>query len=432
MVEPNRVFLKFAYSIDFIMNESPKAAIIGGGAAGFFAAIALKERRPDMAVTIYEAQARVLSKLALTGGGRCNLSNTFAEVANLQDVYPRGARLMKKCFYEFDHNAVWLWFEQHNVKLYAQDDGRVFPVSNRATEITDMLVNEACRLGVEVLTLHRLERISLSGDGYCLHFTGVNTIKQAGVVIVATGGFQMLSESGTFLGLSLKTVPPVPSLFAFDIRDNRLRALSGLGCQQTVVRLPGTKFCAQGDLLVTHFGLSGPAVLKLSSYAARYLSDNRYRALLSVNWTGQNEERVRLLLRQALQGNHLKQMGSVKWPGSSSRLWQHLLKRAETESTMLCADIGKKQQNKLVNILTNDEYLMSGKATNKDEFVTCGGVSLSAIRPSSMESTDYPNLYFIGEALDVDAVTGGFNLQAAWSTAFVAAQHVATSFSRQK
>ncbi len=414
------------------MNESPKVAIIGGGAAGFFAAIALKERRPDVAVTIYEAQARVLSKLALTGGGRCNLTNTFAGVKNLQDVYPRGARLMKKCFYELDQSAVWKWFERHHVKLYAQDDGRVFPVSNRAAEITEMFVDEARRLGVTVVTSHRLQRILPSGSGYSLHFATMKTKIQADVVIMAVGGISEQMECGTFLGLQLKTEPSIPSLFAFTIREPQLCALSGMACPQAIVRLPGTKFSARGDLLVTHFGLSGPAVLKLSSYAARYLSDNKYRSLLSVNWTGRDEERVRMLLRQAVQDNCLKQTGSVKWPGLSGRLWQHLLMRADIEPAVVCADIGKKQQNKLVNTLTNDEYMIGGKAANKDEFVTCGGVSLSAVSSNSMESTDYPGLYIIGEALDVDAVTGGFNLQAAWTTAYAAARHIAISFCRQK
>ena len=417
--------------MDLIMNESPKVAIIGGGAAGFFAAISLKERRPDAAVTIYESKARVLSKLALTGGGRCNLTNTFAGVSNLQDVYPRGARQMKKCFYEFDQSAVWKWFEQHHVKLYAQDDGRVFPVSNRATEITEMFMNEACRLGVAVFTSCRLLLISPSESGYCLHFAGKNTMVQADAVIVATGGTPTLINSGTLFGLQMKIEPSIPSLFAFAIRENSLRALSGLVCPQAIIRLSGTKFSTQGDLLVTHFGLSGPAVLKLSSYAARYLADNEYRVLLSVNWIGLNEERVRIQLKQMLQDNCHKQIGSAKWPGLSGRLWLHLLMRVDIESTAVCADIGNKQQNKLVNALTNDEYMIEGKAANKDEFVTCGGVSLSAIRPNSMESIDYPSLYFIGEVLDVDAVTGGFNLQAAWTTAYTAARHIAISFCRQ-
>ena len=198
------------------------------------------------------------------------------------------------------------------------------------------------------------------------------------------------------------------------------------------MRLPGTKYCVQGDLLITHFGLSGPATLKLSSYAARYLSEQEYRSRLSVNWTGLTEDGIRTIMQQVLSDNSSRQLGSARFAGLGNRLWLHLLQRSGADNKMPCAAIGKKQLNKLTNTLANDEYLIDGKAANKDEFVTCGGVSLSAIHSNSMESTDHPGLYFIGEALDIDAVTGGFNLQAAWTTAFIAARHIAESFYLQE
>ncbi len=339
---------------------------------------------------------------------------------------------MKKCFYEFDHRATWQWFEQHRIKLYAQDDERVFPVSDRAAEVAGMFMDKSYRMGITIRTSCRLERIEPADNGYRLHFTAMKTPVQADAVIVATGGLSSQTTENAFMGIPLKIEPPVPSLFAFTVRDNSLRSLSGLGCPKAIMRLPGTKYCAQGDLLITHFGLSGPATLKLSSYAARYLSEQKYRSRLSVNWTGLKEDRIRAIMQQELSDNSSKQLGSIKIVGLSNRLWLHLLQRSGSDSKMPCAAIGKKQQNKLINTLANDEYLIDGKAANKDEFVTCGGVSLSAIHSRSMECTDHPHLYFIGEALDVDAVTGGFNLQAAWSTAFVATRHLATSFCRQE
>ena len=404
--------------------------IVGGGASGFFAAVALKERMPQASVSVYEAQTHVLAKLALTGGGRCNLTNSFASMHNPAEVYPRGANLMKKCLHQFGWREAWQWFERHGVKLHLQEDGRVFPMSDNAAEVVGMFVHRAEALGVFVHTSCRLEHIAQTADGYSLQFAAGKPEVQADVVVLATGGFSSRQGEKGLFGLPLEMEKPVPSLFSFMVRDEGLRGLSGVSVPKAVVRLPCTRFSAEGALLVTHIGLSGPAVLKLSSYAARHLAGLSWHERLSVNWMGLGEGEILSELQQKLSENSARQLSSVRLEGLVGRLWLHLLKRSGIDAEMRCSGLVRKQLNRLVNTLVNDSYLIEGRAANKEEFVTCGGVALTAVRAQSLESVACPRLYIIGEALDIDAVTGGFNLQAAWTTAFVCATHVADVFCR--
>ena len=405
--------------------------IVGGGAAGLFAAVCLKERLPLARVCVVEAGGRALSKLRLTGGGRCNLTHTFEAVEALGEVYPRGERLLRKLFYRFGPQDTWRWFEERGLRLYAQSDGRVFPRSDRADEVADLLLRLASERGVELCEGTRVERIERSGEGWRACLAGGRRV-EADAVLVATGGSPRREALERLLeGLPVELVAPVPSLFAFNVADGGLRALSGTTLADARLRLAGTKWQARGALLLTHFGLSGPAVLRLSSYAARHLTEAAYRAPLLVNWLpDEAPESLAPRLRALLDREGAKQLSSVRPEGLNTRLWLHLLERSGLDARGKCAEVSRKQLNGLVTTLTQDEYLITGRAPHKDEFVTCGGVSLKSLQAQTLEVRSCSGLYVAGEALDVDAVTGGFNLQAAWTTAYVCAESIIERFTQ--
>ena len=356
-----------------------KTAIIGGGAAGFFLAINLKEMCPQMDVTILEASKRVLAKVEISGGGRCNCTNSFEDINDLQSVYPRGHRLLKRLFKQFDHRDAYQWFEHRGVKLTTQEDHCVFPLSQDSHSIINLFLNEAHRLGISIKTSCKISSLSHLSD--------------YDFVAVTIGGKPQI-DSLRWLEQPLET--PVPSLFTFNIDDANLRNLMGTVVEATAM-IPGTKLRATGPLLVTHWGMSGPCILRLSSYAARLLSESNYKQPLAVNWTNLKENEVQ------------EQLVSISH--------QHAQKQLTTI---------QKELNRLTNNLINDTYQIAGRAPFKDEFVTCGGVSLSAVNPSTLESRTIPHLYFAGEVLDIDGVTGGFNFQAAWITAYAVAKAIAT------
>ena len=413
------------------------AVIIGAGAAGCFAAIELKRRQPAIRVILLEAAGRALAKVAITGGGRCNLTNTFARVpqqANgLKEVYPRGAQLMRRALSAFSHEDCWEWFEREGVRLVAQDDECVFPRSQDAMQIVGTLLRLVDQLGVELRLRHRVAEVRPAESGYAISFADVSIPElQADAVLVTVGGkptergFSFLSS----FGLKLET--PVPSLFTFNIEGDWTQRLMGAVVEHAAVTLAGTKFKAAGPLLLTHWGMSGPAILRLSSYAARHLAAEDYRGRLVVNWLGgANDEEARQLLRKTADANPRKLITSTPPQGLTARFWASLLERyglaqqCPGGSPLRWLDLGKKQFSRLVTALTADEHTITGRCAFKEEFVTCGGVALSEVNPSTMEARRYPGLFFAGEVLDIDALTGGFNLQAAWSTAYVAAQNIA-------
>ena len=380
--------------------------MIGGGAAGFFLAVNLKETMPEVVVTIFERSHRVLSKVAVSGGGRCNCTNTFADVRDLSAVYPRGHRLMKRLFKTFDYRDAYEWFERHGVPLVTQEDQCVFPAAQDSKAIIDCFLSLARRYQIEI----RLgEKISSLADVAGYDF-----------IAVTTGG----SPSGeglkwlTALGHELE--PPVPSLFSLRVDNPRLCELMGTVVNDVTVHLPGTKFRADGPLLITHWGVSGPAILKLSSYAARHLSEQAYTVPLSVNWLQSDEASVQSALTEMAIRQPQKQLTTFNPFGLSQRLWSHLLSEAlGARSQIRWSEMGRKDINRLTNTLVNATYPVVGRAPFKDEFVTCGGVSLRSIDPTTLESRHVPHLYFAGEVLDIDGITGGFNFQAAWTTAYV-------------
>ena len=389
-----------------------RIAVIGAGAAGCFCAAELRRRLPAVKVDVYESGPKPLAKVAITGGGRCNLTNSFEGIRSLGEAYPRGERLMKRLLRVFSQEDTWRWFEAAGVPLVLQDDHCVFPHSQDAMDIVHALLRKMEGVNLMLRTpVHAIgPDMTVDGEAY-------------DAVVVTTGG----APKGLPLleGLDLEWVPTVPSLFTFTIQDEGLRALMGLVVEATV-SLPGTPFKADGPLLITDWGLSGPAVLKLSSYAARHLHDVGYQAPLSVNWLSLSEAETRALLEKLSAANPRKQVSNTPPEGLQARLWNYLTVKAGLRPDIRWAELGSKGLNKLVNTLTQDNYAIAGKTKFRDEFVTCGGVALSNLNPATLECKQYPGLYFAGEVLDIDAITGGFNLQAAWTTGYVAAQSIAS------
>ena len=390
-----------------------RTAIIGGGAAGFFMAIQLKERCPKMAVTIFERSKKVLAKVEVSGGGRCNCTNSFAEVRDLSQVYPRGHRLMKRLMKGFSQRDVYEWFESHGVRLVTQDDQCVFPMSQDSHTIINCFLAEVRRLGIEIRTESKIESLDDLSDYDFIAVTTGGSPKAEGL--------RWLTEKGH------ETEQPVPSLFTFQIKDEALQALMGTVVEGATAMIPGTKLRAEGPLLITHWGMSGPAILKLSSYAARYLAECQYQAPLAVNWTGLRDIEVMEELEDLIVRCPQKQLQTIAPCGLPSRLWNYLLPKCLGQrSNSRWGTLNQKELHRLANLLSGgDTYQIAGRAAFKDEFVTCGGISLSAVNPSTLESRHVPHLYFAGEVLDIDGITGGFNFQAAWTTAYTVAQAIA-------
>ena len=390
-----------------------KTAIIGGGAAGFFLGINLKEMCPEMEVTIFEKSRQVLAKVEISGGGRCNCTNSFAEVRDLSEVYPRGHRLMKRLMKGFSQEETYYWFERHGVRLTTQDDQCVFPMSQDSHTIINCFLTEARRCGIEIRTETKIDSLDLL-SGYDF-------------IAVTTGGSPK-AEGLRWLGdMGHELESPVPSLFTFQIADEALHALMGTVVEDVVTMIPGTKLRAQGPLLITHWGMSGPAILKLSSYGARLLADQQYRAPLAVNWTNRRDTEVMTMLDEIIICSPQKQLKTISPCGLPSRLWTYLAEKCLGErANGRWGSLNKKEMNRLVNLLSGgDSYQIAGRAAFKDEFVTCGGIALSAVNPSTLESRHVPHLFFAGEVLDIDGITGGFNFQAAWTTAYTVACAIA-------
>lgn len=398
------------------MEKRPIIAIVGGGAAGCFAAANLSRMLPKARIIIFEAGKKPLLKVSMTGGGRCNLTNTFEGVDSLEKVYPRGSSVMKRALRILSPEDVISWFREEGVALKVEDEGRVFPCSDDAFEIVSTLLSALKKGGVEIVTQKRITSLS---EGYRMTFSDGSSF-ESDFVLVATGG----GASEFLKPLSIEVIPPVPSLFSFRIEDNGIRALSGCSLKNVTLRLG--KFTSSGPLLITDWGLSGPAILKLSSYAARHLSDNSYREQLSINWLdGLNESEAKGMLQKLSEANPKKMISSTPPEGIPSRLWSYLLSKALIRDDIRWIEAGSKGVNRLVETLINDKYAVIGKNRFKAEFVTAGGVALSGINLSTMESKNHQGLFFAGEALDIDAITGGFNLQAAWSTGYTAAKAIA-------
>jgi len=398
-----------------------KVAILGGGAAGFFAALSCKAHHPSTDVDILEASGKTLSKVKVSGGGRCNVTNACPSKAEFLKQYPRGSKHLKKTFAKFDRNDTVTWFAQRGVELKTEPDGRMFPVTDDSQTIIDCLRKEAHNLGIKVLQKQRVESLEHKDGIFQLQIHGQNhTYNQ---IIVATGGSPKPSSYDWLHKLGHSIVSPVPSLFTFNVpAEKKLKELLGTSVPMATVKIQGSKLQQKGPVLVTHWGLSGPAVLKLSAWGARHLHEADYEFMVTINWTPlENEEQVRTQLMQDWQSTDKKIQNANPFD-ISKRLWGYLLDRVEVNPNKRCHELSKKEKNQLINVLCNDAYAIHGKTTFKEEFVTCGGVSLAEVDFHTMASRKVPGLYFAGEVLDIDGITGGFNFQAAWSTGFVAGQ----------
>ena len=380
-----------------------KTAIVGGGAAGFFLAINLKEMCPQMEVTIFEKSKKVLTKVEVSGGGRCNCTNSFEGVSDLSQVYPRGHRLLKRLFKIFDNHDAYQWFEDHGVRLVTQEDHCVFPMSQDAHTIINLFLAEARRHGIEIRTQQKIESLE--------------ELKDFDFKVITTGGMP-----SAFSLLTSSIIPPVPSLFTFSIDDEALPALMGTVVEAATASIPGTKFRSTGPLLITHWGMSGPAILKLSSHAARELHDHHYQMPLAINWPSLKEPDIQQELRDIIAQHPQKQIATIRPFGLPSRLWDYLVQKTLGERAQnRWQNLNQKELNRLTNALCNDQYQIAGRSVFKDEFVTCGGIDLASVNPNTLESKNLPSVYFAGEVLDIDGITGGFNFQAAWTTAYTVA-----------
>jgi predicted Rossmann fold flavoprotein len=394
--------------------------IVGGGAAGFFTAINIVEKNPSYKVAILERGKEVLTKVKVSGGGRCNVTHACFVPNDLVKFYPRGEKELRGPFHQFCSGDTIEWFEKHGVELKIEEDGRMFPVSNSSQTIIDCFTHTAKKLGIDVLTGQSVQSL-FKGNNYWKIETNVANYSCEKIVL-ATGSnpkiWDLLSEIGHTI------IPPVPSLFTFNIKDKRIKDLMGVSAVASV-KVKNSKLEASGPLLITHWGMSGPGILRLSAWGARELADRKYQFAIEVNWLNEitleeAEERLK-----ELKLEHSKKAVSKKSPFEfPNRLWESLVFASEISEETNWADLTKKQLQNLALQLTKGEFQVNGKSTFKEEFVTAGGIDLKEINFKTMESKIHENLFFAGEIINVDAITGGFNFQNAWTGGFIVAEAI--------
>lgn len=396
-----------------------RIVVIGGGAAGFFAAISAQHHHPRATVLLLEKSDKLLAKVRVSGGGRCNVTHACFNNKELSRHYPRGERFLRKAFEQWSVKETVAWFTDRGIGLKTEADGRMFPITDSSQTIIDALMNEAERLGVQVRMRSPVSRLERTGSTWKV--TTEREVLQADHVIVATGGSPKPEGLQWLVDLGHRVVAPVPSLFTFNLPNERIRELMGVVADPVLVRIAGTRLESTGPLLITHWGFSGPAVLRLSAWGARELHERQYHFTVNVNWCGPHgEDAVRNTLQELRTDQPRRKLRNVVPYPLPGRFWEYLLHRVEIDPERTCETLGRKDLNRLVNTLTNDAYGASGKTTFKEEFVTAGGVSLEDVDPRTMQSRVAPGLYFAGEVLDVDGITGGFNFQAAWTTSWIA------------
>lgn len=399
--------------------------IAGGGAAGFFAAIACAGADPACAVTLYEATAHPLAKVKVSGGGRCNVTHACFEPRELVKRYPRGGRELLGAFHRWQPRDTVEWFESRGVPLKTEADGRMFPTTDSSQTIVDCLEAAAARAGVRVVLRTGLKAVTRTPGGFQVTLTTGKTVA-CDRLMLATGGNKSNAGLGIAAQLGHTIEPPVPSLFTFHIDDPRLKELSGVSVGEAVTAVRGTTLQERGPLLITHWGLSGPAVLKLSAWGARLLHDCGYKFTLAVNWApALNPETLRAGLERAKAANPKKQLGTWCPVGLPLRLWEKLLPAAGLKPDTTWATLSGAALRALAAQVGEGEFTVTGKSMFKEEFVTCGGVRLAEIDFKTMESRLVPGLHFAGEVIDVDGITGGFNFQAAWTGGWLAGRAMA-------
>ena len=429
------------------MSYQKRLIVIGGGAAGFFCAVNAARMNPGLEVMIIEKSGKLLSKVKVSGGGRCNVTHACFEIAEMVKKYPRGSNLVKKTFHQFFTTNTIEWFEERGVVLKKEEDGRMFPVSNSSQTIIDCLLKEADRYGVVVMmnTEVRSLKSEVGSQNSEYKQAADNKEEQRKIVLeistqgdsgfrilssdfvcIASGGYPKSSMFDWIKQIGHSIADPVPSLFTFNIPGNAITKLMGISVEKTKLKIAGTKLESDGPLLITHWGLSGPAVLKLSAWGARELAEKKYAFTAIVNWLPQfNEQTLREAFQQFRFDIATQKMINRNPFALPQRLWEYFLQESGIKEDVHWADLPAVTQNKLIRNLIGQEFLVNGKTTFKEEFVTAGGVNLNEIDANTMMSKRRPGLFFAGEIMNVDGVTGGFNFQHAWTSGWIAAKSIA-------
>ena len=399
--------------------------VIGGGAAGFFCAVNAARLNPLLKVVLIEKSNKVLSKVKVSGGGRCNVTHSCFDIQDLVKRYPRGQNFLKKSFHWFSTKDTIQWFEERGVALKTEEDGRMFPVTNDSQTIIDCLLKEANKYGVEIQFQTEVKKIIKVENGFQLETTN-HKPQTTNFLCIACGGYPKSIQFDWLKELGHTIEEPVPSLFTFNMPGNSITSLMGVSVENVIVKIQSTKLLQTGPLLITHWGLSGPVVLKLSAWGARELSKLQYNFSITVNWLpAYNENSLRTAWLH-LRNQFAAQKISSKNPfGLPNRLWLYMLDECNINHETRWAALSAVLQNKLIKTLTAHAFEVKGKTTFKEEFVTCGGIKLSEIDANTMQSKMIPNLFFAGEIMDIDGVTGGFNFQNAWTSGFIAAKNIA-------
>jgi predicted Rossmann fold flavoprotein len=402
------------------LNSKYDIIIIGGGAAGFFTAINIVEKNVNLKVAILERGKNVLEKVRISGGGRCNVTHACFVPNDLVKFYPRGERELKGPFHQFCSGDTIEWFEKHDVALKIEEDGRMFPVSNSSETIIDCFLETTKKLKIDILTNHSVQELYQAETHWKV--TTVQEVFTCHKIVMASGSNPKMWEMLQNLGHTI--VAPVPSLFTFNIKDPRIKDLMGLSAFATV-KVKKSKLQASGPLLITHWGMSGPGILRLSAWGARELAEKKYQFAIQVNWLNETTfEEAMDLLKEIKEQNTKKLIAKYAHFELPKRLWENIVKAAGIEEETKWADVSKKQLHAFVEQLTNAEFQVNGKSTFKEEFVTAGGIDLKEVNFKTMESKILPNVYFAGEILNIDAITGGFNFQNAWTGGFIVANSI--------
>ncbi|MBS1507511.1 MAG: NAD(P)/FAD-dependent oxidoreductase [Bacteroidetes bacterium] len=405
-------------------NTTPfDLVVVGGGAAGFFGAIAAAEKNPRLSILILEKTTKLLSKVKVSGGGRCNVTHHCFEPTPLSKHYPRGSKELKSLFRKFQAKDVVDWFENKNVRLKTEADGRMFPVTNQSQTIIDCFLREAERNRIEIKLQAEVRSIIPQQKVFVLDVNGEEIIARK--VLIASGGYPS-PESYSWLRKLAPIIEPIPSLFTFNDSQSHFKDLMGVAVPFAEIKIAGTKLMETGAILITHWGLSGPAVIKLSAWAAELLHERKYTFTALVNWTGSvSEEKLRNDLQELNVHQGKQKIYNHPLHAIPLRLWTRLCQLAEIDDQRTWAELPRKNLNRLVEFMIRCPFEIKGKTTFKEEFVTCGGVDLKSIEFDTMESKTTKGLFFAGEVLNIDGETGGFNFQSAWTTAYIAAQAIA-------